>query len=369
MKVLLLSQDNPYDLGNWSGTPYFLTKKLVEKGYLSTARSLNISPVSKLLSLDLKRTIKYRKPVSNLRYSSLFDKVIRKRFIELDKNPQWDVVLEIGDLGHFPHTPFFIYLDMDYDTLIRYYENNGRPAPGFEFLEVNDLKKLRDRQHRLFRKAAGVFTMSNYIRESILDTGILKANQVHAVGAGYNFPDFEGPWRSEESYSSKNILFVGKDFRLKGGELLLEAFRILKSKDSSVSLTIAGPKEPIEGSGIKWLGFVDKNTLAKLYREAAVFCMPSKFECFGIVFIEAMQMGLPVIGANRMAMAEFIEPGINGELLFHETPEALAGLLGELLNNPKKLMVMGEASRNTAKAYTWSRVVECIISGMRAALD
>lgn len=174
---------------------------------------------------------------------------------------------------------------------------------------------------------------------------------------------------SVEVYRSKIILFVGKDFERKGGPLLLDAFRRLYSHDKSVRLIIAGPKKVGQGEGVSWVGPVGKDQLSSLYSRASIFCMPSIFEAFGIVFVEAMSYGLPVIGTNRMAMKEFIRPSINGFLLEKDDPDLLAETLYEALSDPERLREMGTAVVEMASEYTWPKVVDRMLEGIGRALS
>lgn len=373
MKIVVLSPEDPQDIRTWSGTPYHLVREFRRRQLLSNAIMVNpgraATTILKLASLDLAESLKRRRPVSRLKTSRLYHKILELRLRALSNMLDDDqVVIEIGDLGAVGETPFFIYMDLDYDTLIAYYRETGHPAPGFKTLTLADLERLRERQYSIFERAAGVFTMSQFLKDSVLGSGVFRPHQVHAVGAGANLLDLECPPHPTEAYESKTILFVGKDFERKGGPLLLEAFRMVRSDHKDARLVIAGPERHGSGDGITWYGPVDKNLLASLYAKASVFCMPSTFEAFGIVFIEAMAHGVPVIGTNRMAMKEFIRPGLNGFLLEKDDPALLAEILSEALSNPERLKRMGDAARNVAAEYTWPKVVDRMLAGIGQAL-
>ena len=64
-----------------------------------------------------------------------------------------------------------------------------------------------------------------------------------------------------------------------------------------------------------WAGRIDRDALAELYRRATVFVLPSLFDAWGHVFVEAMGYGLPCIGTDCCAMPELIEDGISGRLV------------------------------------------------------
>ena len=87
------------------------------------------------------------------------------------------------------------------------------------------------------------------------------------------------------------------------------------------------------------------------YFEADTFCLPSRQEGFGIVFVEAMAAGLPVIAARAGATPEVVEHERTGLLVPPSDPEALASTLIRLLTRPEERKRLGEAGTRAAKRY------------------
>ncbi len=96
------------------------------------------------------------------------------------------------------------------------------------------------------------------------------------------------------------------------------------------------------GSSIDFLGFVSDENLEDLYKNSRLFVMPSHGEGFGIVYIEAMRHGLPVIGSVYDAAAEVISHGKTGLIIDSEKNGELAGGIIEVLSNREKARHMGE---------------------------
>jgi glycosyltransferase involved in cell wall biosynthesis len=102
---------------------------------------------------------------------------------------------------------------------------------------------------------------------------------------------------------------------------------------------------------VEFLGHVPFERLAAQYRRADVFCLPSRQEGFGIVFLEAMVAGLPIVAARAAAVPEVVLDGVCGILVPPGSPEALAGALNRLLSSTAERHRMGEAGRQRVSTY------------------
>jgi glycosyltransferase involved in cell wall biosynthesis len=110
------------------------------------------------------------------------------------------------------------------------------------------------------------------------------------------------------------------------------------------------------GERVEFLGHVDFARLAGEYRRADVFCLPSRQEGFGIVFLEAMAAGLPIVAARASAVPEVVTDGESGILVGPDRPDDLAAALDRLLSDPGERRRLGEAGRRRVTAYEVSRV-------------
>ena len=147
----------------------------------------------------------------------------------------------------------------------------------------------------------------------------------------------------------------------RGGNLVVKAFKLLrKNYSSNVKLVVAGPKSwPLREKmpeGIIFLGDSSWKTLKKYYLMADVFCMPSYFEGFEIVFAESLSHGVPCIGRNIQAMPEIITPGVNGYLLKIENEEELTMLLVKVLEDDEMKNRVEKMSTSYKDYYSWDRV-------------
>jgi glycosyltransferase involved in cell wall biosynthesis len=101
---------------------------------------------------------------------------------------------------------------------------------------------------------------------------------------------------------------------------------------------------------------------------SAAMVLPSLYEGFGIAFLEAMAVGLPVIGTPTGGMADLIESGVNGLLVPQHDPEALAEGIITLLTRPERRQMLGRAARATAETYTWERAAQATAAVYRACM-
>jgi glycosyltransferase involved in cell wall biosynthesis len=230
-----------------------------------------------------------------------------------------------------------------------------RGTPHWRYSDVASGRLARV-EREVLQTAKHIFTMSEWARGGLVEEYGFAADRVTAVGAG---PTQLRPVEDKDpaTYAAKRLLFVGLDWERKGGPLLLEALRLARRVDPSITLDIAGARLPIAEDGVRLQGWLDWEELRRLYASASLFVMPSYQEAWGLVFTEAALCGLASVGLNRWATPEVIEDGVTGRVLEPEA-ELLAATLLEMLGDPDRLQRMGQAARARASGWTWRAVVE-----------
>jgi glycosyltransferase involved in cell wall biosynthesis len=224
----------------------------------------------------------------------------------------------------------------------------------------------RDRAERIqleqttCRAARYVFAMSDFVRDALVDDYGCDPERVIRVGVGTNsmVRSLQG-----KRYDTQVALFVGIHFERKGGDVLLRAWEMVRKRLPEAELWVVGPKHrppAAQQPGVRWHGFIsDRQQLADMYRRATVFVLPSLFEPYGLVFLEAMGHGLPCIGTERGGIREAIDDGIDGLLVPAGEPEPLADALTSLLGDPEQATAMGSRGHmKVLKEHTWDRVVD-----------
>ena len=138
----------------------------------------------------------------------------------------------------------------------------------------------------------------------------------------------------------------------------------------NLELYIAGPAKPFrEIEGVHWLGLLKSDELSKYFNLCDIFCMPSMFEAYGLVFIEALTYGLPCIGFNKYEMPYFIENGKNGYLLSLPDEKELAALMLNLIDNEEIKKYVRSKKNWYIKEYSWDTVCEKIYAVIQRNID
>ena len=189
------------------------------------------------------------------------------------------------------------------------------------------------------------------------------------------------------------ILFVGRIEPLKGAETLLRAVSLLhngdQSRHSEVCVVIIGGEATKEYSNeneemsrlhdlrerlgidemVTFLGSRDQDRLQHYYSAAEVLVMPSHYESFGMVALEAMACGTPVIASEVGGLAYLVQNGVTGFHVPDREPEELAGRLSLLLDNPALREEMSQAALERAHQYNWPKVTDQIIEAYQSLLN
>jgi alpha-maltose-1-phosphate synthase len=220
---------------------------------------------------------------------------------------------------------------------------------------------------RVCREAEVVFTFSEFARGSVIADYGCPPERVLAVGAGANQL---AATIEHRDHAQPRALFVGNEFERKGGEVLMGAWRLVLERMPDAQLVVAGPNRGSSSAlppGVTWLGRLSRDELEAQYRAATTFVMPSLFEAWGHVFVEAMGYGLACIGSDCCAMPEIIDDGVTGVLAAPGEPEALARALVDLLGDPVKAEAMGRAGHaKVLSSLTWGHVADRVVSRLLA---
>jgi glycosyltransferase involved in cell wall biosynthesis len=290
-----------------------------------------------------------------------------------------DVALEIQDLTAFGSVPYLLYQDLSYDVLLE-----RADAPGglshFPTLSRGAVLRLRDRQRTIYAGAAGVLAMSRWFADHLVEVSGVPAERVHVVHPGASAVDTAGgpagglsPARlgpasgDRRARPRRRLLFVGRDFHTKAGEVVVAATALLRRDvDPAITLTVVGPSVwPLPGEippGVDFRGLLPVRALAGLYDEHDLFVLPSRFEGFGIAFVEALAHGLPCVGRRAFAMPEIVRPGVNGDLVDGDDPADLAGRVAALLVDDAVYQRVGAAAGDVVAHYSWGRAADDVLA-------
>lgn len=188
------------------------------------------------------------------------------------------------------------------------------------------------------------------------------------------------PTISELTPGYFNILFVGHaQFKRKGLRYMLEAYRILKKDYPRLRLILAGTKwsgrsrpDDLDDSFLQdvvYLGTVSDEALAALYQAADIFCAPSTGnESFGIVLIEAMAAGAPIVATSINGYKHVVRDGQEALLVPPKNSRALALALKQLIDNPSLRQQLALQGKISVQRYAWRNVATEVLDYYRETL-
>ncbi|MFO7546974.1 MAG: glycosyltransferase [Trueperaceae bacterium] len=258
-----------------------------------------------------------------------------------------------------PGVPHFVYTDHTNRANLFYGDHGGRGLypPVWQALE-----------QQIYLHAERVLVRSRHVARSLEEHYAVESARIRCVYAGSNVPMLR-PYSERTPAVSKDILFVGMDWERKGGPDLLAAFRRVRDRHPDATLTLVGEAPEMSEPGVRVLGRLGSERLDRLYAEAAVFALPTLREPFGIVFVEAMERGLPIVATTVGALPDMVEDGVNGYLVEPGDVDALADRLNRLLDDPEARIRQGAAGRRIVEdRYNWDAVGTAIADEVRSAL-
>lgn len=178
------------------------------------------------------------------------------------------------------------------------------------------------------------------------------------------------------------LLFVGRIEPLKGLDTLIEAIGQMRNAglfiDQPICLTVIGGDPDVspeamsaemarlkalrERSGVgdlvTFIGKRDQDTLPYYYSAAEAVVMPSYYESFGMVALEAMACGTPVVASEVGGLAFLVQDGVTGYTVPVDEPGALAGKLTALIEDAALRARMGKQAAHFAQEYAWERIAQ-----------
>jgi glycosyltransferase involved in cell wall biosynthesis len=231
------------------------------------------------------------------------------------------------------------------------------------------------------RRAGVVVATSRYSRDRIVEAYGIQAAKVVLVP---ELIDLRG-WEMERATTLAGeaeppaVLTVAHMYPRKNLPVLLRAYARLRADGVPFQAWIVGDGpcrrdwERLADmlslqSHVAFLGTVSRRELADRYRRAAVFCLPSRQEGFGIVFLEAMANAKPIVAARAAAVPETVADGEMGILADPDDPDAFAQGLAMLLTDQSLRRHMGEAGRRCVDGYRADRVAGLFLERVGAAL-
>ncbi|MDP8923842.1 MAG: glycosyltransferase [Chloroflexota bacterium] len=297
------------------------------------------------------------------------------------------------------------FLGARYDLIHSHYWLSGRLAALFKehwsvpvvamFHTLGDMKnrvaqdaaeleqQIRvDIERRTMAMADRIIAATKVDREHMVQGYDADPRRISIVPGGVDLELFRpGPWAAARAAlglgSEPTLLFVGRIQRLKGIDVLIRAAHLLGEAAGPPRVLIVGGagrgaseearelarlRALVDALGmadrVRFVGAVDQARLPLYYRAADVTVMPSTYESFGLVAVESMACGTPVVASRVGGLATILRDGENGMLVPWRDPRLFADKIGAILADPALADELSRGALATAARYGWSAVAE-----------
>lgn len=366
MKTLKIAVLHVNDLNNklvWSGIPHFIKKELEDTGHTVSV----LKPLPHFIYNPIKVYFKIKELISGKLYLNFMNSVLSRAaswWFKRQNIEQFDLLIAPAGSSSIAYLkskcPIIYATDGTFLNNANYYTN-------FTNLHLKAFADSNKIEQLALKRAAKVTVPSKWAYDSVIyDYGIDPSKVVIAeYGANMDVtPTREQALNRDYSTKELKLLFVGRGWEKKGGDIAYNTFKILRDRGLSVTMTFVGSTPPynIEDEHLKVIPLLDKNdpkqaeTLSNLYLESHFHFLPTRTECFGIVFSEASAHGLPSISTDTGGVPHAVRNGENGyRLPLTATPEEFADLVQKLWEDKEGYRKLVISTRDTYESVlNWS---------------
>lgn len=342
MRIAYLSDYSPYDISIWSGTPYYVFHTLKQK-----------HDVVWLGHGLIKGALWHHKMLGrkNTFHPEDYSKEIGVILSEQISAGYFDAVITCT--YHFcaelhVDIPVVFFSDVTFDLFKNFVKNR----------EPHYHKLAFETEQKSLENVDSIIYASEWAKENAISHYNIPPNKIHVIEFGANLPQQEINTNINKSFDVCNLLFVGRNWNSKGGEIVLNTYKILKTRGLNCTLTIIGctPPEKNNDTHIKVIPWLNKNNkkdmdmYISILKRSHFMVLPTRFDAFGIVLCEASSFGIPSITTNICGVMQPIKNGINGVLLPLEAkPKDYADKICEIFCNQTLYNTM---SKNAIQEYS-----------------
>jgi len=227
-------------------------------------------------------------------------------------------------------------------------------------------KRSRRKQDEL-ELADVVVCASSFVKRSVLKHGVPE-NKVRVLPYGTVCGATHKEWGSQDLKGPLRLLYVGAIAPHKGIHHLFEALSQLPKGAFELTMAgywVAGFRQWLEkryNVPYSYAGMVPHARLEGVYREAHLLVFPVLRDGFGLVLLEAMANGIPVLASLNCGAPDVVRDGIEGRLVSAGDVECLSRAIGDFLNCRESVVKMGLAARRRAETLQWDRYREGVVA-------
>lgn len=365
LRVGYIAIDSPYRCSSWSGIPFHTLKELHNR--FDDIHVIDTPLLDRLLR-HTSGAAKYGVLPSRSRIVSfIFQKIIDRKIARIDP----DVLISVGAAHKISRissdAPLVHVTDALYPTIIAYYDK-------YKNLSAATKRLGFQLQKEVVQRSSAIILASEWAALSASECYPEACPRISIVPLGANLhpKSWEGP--SNDLTGPPRLLFVGYDWERKGGDLALEAFKLIQARWPDAELHIVGctPQKAAALQSVFLHGVLridrehERGLLEQLFHRSSFLFMPSKQEAYGIAYCEACSFGLPPVASRTGGVPMIIKDGVNGILLDESScPADYASRIEECWSRPEMYREMQLAARRAYELRlnwnAWGEDVEAVL--------
>jgi len=377
MRIAYLTAKDPNDRRSWSGTQYYMARALERH----CGEVFCVGPLP-LFSAKLGKVVSRGLGLMGITYLYTHTASVSRK---LGKMAEKKLATEACDVIFAPagsillanlrtQIPIVYLSDTTLRLMIDYY-------PEFSSMSASSIRVADQMERAAINRAGQLVYPSSWAAHSAVQDYNAEPARVHVVPFGANIDDPLPRDRVVKVPPSDKcrLLFVGRDWSLKGGDIAFETLLQLEQLGVPAELTIVGCRAPerFHHPRLRVIPFLNKNIqqereqLDQLYLESHFLLLPTRAECFSIALCEAGAYGLPVISTHTGGLPELIRERSNGFLLPMESRgDGYAALIREIRANVEGYAALRNSSRNEFESrLNWDHWGKELREILRAAVD
>jgi glycosyltransferase involved in cell wall biosynthesis len=351
-KIAFLTKDDPLDKRSWSGIYFRMFNALqtqfdevIPLGPIKIPAIEYIAKIFQYLTWIILRK-RYNRSHSILLSKACSITIKRK----LRKN-NFDAIFAPASSSLIAYLktdiPVFYYSDTTLNLMINYYDTFSN-LPNFSIIESNLIEKKA-----ILNARASIFA-SDWAAHDAVSTYNSKPENTFVIkmGANIDYAPQEINFEKKLKQKTCNLLFLGVDWKRKGGDIVFETFKLLLEKGFETQLVVCGCIPPIEHPQMTVYPFLNKNIetdykiFTLLLEDAHFLFLPARAECAGIVFCEAAANGFPSITTDTGGVTSYVENQVSGFCLPYDTsPEEYAELISNTFSDKELYTKLSKQSR------------------------
>ena len=315
MRIAFATTYDATNVHNWSGLGYFIARTLEEQGATLQYIDVGSPPLSRRAYGRLRSVLgQSHLPERSVRLAER-----RANRVSRSLSGGTELVFSPGTLavaGLPTSPPFVFWADATFAAMVDFF-------PGFCDLDPRTVEQGHEVERRALERCAAAIYASEWAAQSAINDYGADPGKVYVVPFGANLDALPTEEQAHALIARRpsdscRLLFLGVDWERKGGALAVEAVRILNERGLPTELVVVGCEPPIAEDFVRVWGFISKERsvgeLQAHLAEAHFLILPSRAECYGVVFAEASAYGVPSLATSVGGIPTAVRHGSNGAL-------------------------------------------------------